>query len=49
MSAFVQGMDWHWTGKEMLKITIINTLRLQQNGRNFSDEIFKCIFLNEDV
>ena len=24
-----------------------DTLRLRQNGRNFPDVIFKCIFLNE--
>ena len=27
----------------------INTLRLRQNGRHFPDDIFKCIFLNENV
>ena len=27
----------------------INTLRPRQNGRHFSDDIFKCIFLNENV
>ena len=26
----------------------INTLRPRQNGWHFTDEIFKCIFLNED-
>ena len=26
----------------------INTLRPRQNGRHFPDNIFKCIFLNED-
>ena len=26
-----------------------NTLRLRQNGCHFPDEIFKCIFLNENV
>ena len=25
---------------------LINTLRPKQNGRNFADDIFKCIFLN---
>ena len=29
--------------------TSYNTLRLRQNGRHFADDIFKCIFLNEDV
>ena len=28
---------------------IFNTLRLRQNGRNFPDNIFKCISLNENV
>ena len=27
----------------------INTLRPIQNGRHFTDDIFKCIFLNENV
>ena len=27
----------------------INTLRPRQNGRHFPDNIFKCIFLNENV
>ena len=27
----------------------INTLRLRENGRHFSDYIFKCIFLNENI
>ena len=27
----------------------INTLRPTQNGRHFSDDTFKCIFLNENV
>ena len=26
----------------------VNTLRLRQNGRHFPDNIFKCIFLNEN-
>ena len=28
---------------------VINTLRPRQNGRHFSDDIFKCIFSNENV
>ena len=28
---------------------VINTLRLRQNGRHFTDDIFKCIFLNENI
>ena len=27
----------------------INILRLKQNGRRFADDVFKCIFLNENV
>ena len=27
----------------------IITLRPRQNGRHFADDIFKCIFLNENV
>ena len=27
----------------------LNTLRPKQNGRHFADDIFKCIFLNENV
>ena len=26
-----------------------NTLRPRQNGRHFADDLFKCIFLNENV
>ena len=26
-----------------------NTLRLRQNGRHFPDDIFKCIFLTENI
>ena len=31
-----------WTGK-------VNTLRPRQDGRHFADDMFKCIFLNENV
>ena len=27
----------------------VNTLRLRQNGRHFTDNILKCIFLNENI
>ena len=27
----------------------INTLRLRQNGHHFSDDIFRCIFLKENI
>ena len=29
--------------------TSINTLKPRQDGRHFADDIFKCIFLNENV
>ena len=29
--------------------TTFNTLRLRQNGHNFAEEVFKCIFWNENV
>ena len=28
---------------------MVNTLRPRQNGRRFADDIFKCIFLNENI
>ena len=28
---------------------ILNTLRLRHNDRNFPDDIFKCIFFNENI
>ena len=33
----------------MLKVSEHNTLRPRQNGRHFPDNIFKCIFLKENV
>ena len=27
----------------------VNTLRPRQNGRHFADDIFKCLFINENV
>ena len=32
-----------------VQIRCANTLRTRQNGRHFPDDIFKCIFLNENV
>ena len=32
-----------------IKLSSINTLRPRQNARHFADDIFKCIFLNENV
>ena len=33
----------------IVNIWRLNTLRMWQNGCHFADNIFKCIFLNEDV
>ena len=33
----------HWTGSS------VNTLRPRQDGRHFPDDIFKCVFLNENA
>ena len=30
-------------------LTLLNTLKARQNGRHFTDDIFKCIFLNKDA
>ena len=35
--------------KVVCKMLSINPLRPRQNGRHFADDIFKCIFLNENV
>ena len=49
---------WKFTLEERSSLTmsqsssqyhIFNTLRPRQNGRHFADDIFKCIFLNENV
>ena len=32
-----------------IKAGVFNTLRPRQNGRHFPDDIFKCIFVNENV
>ena len=43
----------HYDVIVMKKLDVItpslNTLRPRQNGRRFADEVFKCIFLNENV
>ena len=31
------------------RVATFNTLRPNQNGRHFADDIFKCIFLNENA
>ena len=37
------------TNSQKKSINSFNTLRLRQNGCHFPDDIFKCIFLNENV
>ena len=47
--------DWghRETNRVCLRTTLgaaaVNKLRPRQNGRHFADDIFKCIFLNENV
>ena len=36
------------TVRDKKGLASINTLRPRQNGRHFTDDIFKCIFLNEN-
>ena len=44
------GEDLDWiTYHEDVGMVGFNTLRPRQNGRHFADDIFKCIFLNENV
>ena len=35
--------------EEAVENCLLNTFRLRQNGRHFADDIFKCIFLNENI
>ena len=42
----------HWTRDKPLPepmVKSINSLRSRQDGRHFPDDIFKCIFLNENI
>ena len=39
---------WEWQGG-ICGQTSVNTLRPRQNGRHFADDIFRCIFFNENV
>ena len=38
-----------WVVRINYSVVVLNTLRPGQNGRYFPDDIFKCIFLNENV
>ena len=49
-----KGVRWHHVESDILKEVLIksnifNTWRKLQNGDHFSDGIFNCIFLNENV
>ena len=41
------GLDWRYLVCKAKED--INTLRPKHNGRHFADDLFKCIFLNENV
>ena len=46
----IQIMAWHWTWCiYSYSSGLLNILRPRQNGCHFADNIFKCIFLNENV
>ena len=47
-SSFVDTLLSVWT-RLVRHSLLFNTLRLRQNGCHFPDDIFKCIFLNENV
>ena len=40
---------WMYTDMALYFTEDFNSLRPKQNGRLFPDDIFKCIFLNENV
>ena len=45
--------DWYGehdpVSTEPVGVLVVNTLGPRQNGRHFADDIFKCIFVNENV
>ena len=48
----VMATQWLDHDSELLQTDIfhqLNTLRPRQNGRHFADDVFKLIFLNENV
>ena len=54
ITVVIQGpMTWIiWGGSPYMAATVSypdNSLRPRQNGRHFADDIFKCIFVNENV
>ena len=43
------GLRTTYLAFEYIRSHWVNTLRSIQNGRHFADDIFKCIFLNENI
>ena len=48
---FIMHNHYHycWCPASLQRQVIFNTMRPRQNGRHFADDIFKCIFLNENI
>ena len=48
---YLLNIDWLYRLRHYVtwRMSVINTLRPRQNGRHFADDIFKHIFLNENV
>ena len=43
-------LHFHFSWQSLItNFKFFNTLRLRQNGRHFPDDIFKCIFFNENI
>ena len=49
LSYFVVNVPCILQGRLTSSVSLLNTLRPKQNGRHFTDDIFKCIFLNKNV
>ena len=50
ISRLQQHLGSEWLSKSFPAVVeSFNTLRPRQNGRHFADDIFKCIFMNENV
>ena len=47
--SFPPEKDFLWIKNVSWIRIFLNTLRPRQNGHHFADDIFKCIFLNENV
>ena len=49
VSIYYDSSSWDYMRYQSNWLISFNTLRPRQNGRHFADDIFKCIFLNENV